>query len=158
MRFFINAYSTSALKPYGSANSSQRSALEEERFGECVLDRAKKRGGRVGLVCFFSNNHSSISSLKSIRHLGWVGEVVDVTPRIRIPNPNHARGLCDDDDDTDECRRPTKNTSWTTTRVVLYARRGGVGGGVAEGCDVRGWVRGAVRDGWVFFIVFGNHG
>ena len=59
----------------------------------------------------------------------------------RIPNPEsfiHARGLCDDDDDTDtdtdteRRRRPTKNTSWTTTRAVLYARRGGVGGGVAE--------------------------
>ena len=91
-------------------------------------------------------------------HLGWVGEVVDVTPRIRI-RINHARGLCDDDDTDDECRRPTKNT---TTRGVLCARRRGVGvGGVAKGCDVRGWVRGAVRDGWVFFIfiivVFGNH-
>jgi hypothetical protein len=40
--------------------------------------------------------------------------------------------LCDDDDTDTERRRPTKNTSWTTTRAVLYARRG-VGGGVAEG-------------------------
>lgn len=113
---------------------------------------------------FFSNNHSSISSLKPKsdqtrgRHTATTSNP-NPNPN---PNPNHARGLCDtddDDDDTDECRRSTKkcrakNTPWTTRAV----RVGGVCGDVAKGCDVRGWVRGAVRDGWVFFIfVFGNH-